>query len=55
MSAKYAHLSRVEQAIKKRLVWPEQRSKVFAEFNVEGLLCADSAGRAALLGLGQNG
>jgi HK97 family phage portal protein len=50
------YLSRVEQAIKKRLVPAAQRSKVFAEFNVEGLLRADSAGRAALLSsLGQNG
>lgn len=42
------YLSRVEQAIKKRLIRPEERGKIFAEFNVEGLLRADSAGRAAL-------
>jgi HK97 family phage portal protein len=50
------YLGRIEQAIKKRLVRPEERARVFAEFNVEGLLRADSAGRAALLSsLGQNG
>lgn len=42
------YLTRVEQAIKKRLLPPEDRSGVFAEFNVEGLLRADSAGRAEM-------
>lgn len=50
------YLTRIEQAIKKQLLVPEERSRFFAEFNVEGLLRADSAGRAALLSaLGQNG
>ncbi|WP_461350120.1 phage portal protein [Bradyrhizobium liaoningense] len=50
------YLTRIEQAIKKRLVVPKERGRIFAEFNVEGLLRADSAGRAALLSsLGQNG
>lgn len=50
------YLTRIEQAIKKRLIVPAERGKIFAEFNVEGLLRADSAGRAALMSsLGQNG
>lgn len=50
------YLSRVEQAIKKRLISADERSSVFAEFNVEGLLRADSAGRAALYStFAQNG
>jgi HK97 family phage portal protein len=50
------YLTRIEQAIKKRLLLPAERGRIFAEFNVEGLLRADSAGRAALLSsLGQNG
>jgi len=50
------YLTRIEQAIKKRLIVPRERKRYFAEFNVEGLLRADSAGRAALLSsLGQNG
>jgi HK97 family phage portal protein len=51
------YLTRLEQAIKKRLLRPADRARgIFAEFNVEGLLRADSAGRAALLSsLGQNG
>jgi HK97 family phage portal protein len=50
------YLTRIEQAIKKRLILPKDRGRIFAEFNVEGLLRADSAGRAALLSsLGQNG
>ena len=50
------YLTRIEQAVKKRLIVPAERGRIFAEFNVEGLLRADSAGRAALLSsLGQNG
>ncbi|MBR0855656.1 phage portal protein [Bradyrhizobium liaoningense] len=50
------YLTRIEQAIKKRLVLPKERGRIFAEFNVEGLLRADSAGRASLLSsLVQNG
>lgn len=50
------YLTRFEQAAKKRLIVPKERGRVFVEFNVEGLLRADSAGRAAMLSsLGQNG
>jgi HK97 family phage portal protein len=50
------YLTRIEQAIKKRLLTPAERNKIYAEFNFEGLLRADSQGRAALLSsLGQNG
>ncbi|MBN8972929.1 MAG: phage portal protein [Rhizobiales bacterium] len=50
------YLVRIEQAIKKRLLPPAERGKIFAEFLFEGLFRADSAGRAALLSsLGQNG
>jgi HK97 family phage portal protein len=50
------YLTRIEQAIKKQLIPVGQRAKVYAEFNLEGLLRADSQGRAALLSaLGQNG
>ena len=50
------YLTRIEQAIKKRLLPIGDRGKIYAEFNVEGLLRADSAGRAALMSaLVQNG
>jgi len=50
------YLTRIEQAVKKQLIAPAERAGIFAEFNLEGLLRADSAGRAALLSaLGQNG
>jgi HK97 family phage portal protein len=50
------YLTRIEQAIKKQLIPPAQRALLYAEFNLEGLLRADSQGRAALLSaLGQNG
>lgn len=50
------YLTRIEQAINKRLIPAKERGKVFAEFLFEGLFRADSAGRAALLAsLGQNG
>lgn len=42
------YLSRIEQAVKKQLVPLAERATVYAEFNLEGLLRADSAGRAAL-------
>ena len=42
------YLTRIEQAVKKQLIAPAERGKVYAEFNLEGLLRADSAGRAAL-------
>lgn len=40
-------LTRVEQAIRKSLIAPGDRNRYFAEFNIEGLLRADSAARAA--------
>lgn len=40
-------LKRLEQAIAKDLLTPAERSRYYAKFNVEGLLRADSAGRAA--------
>lgn len=50
------YLTRIEQAINKRLIPTRERGKVFAEFLFEGLFRADSVGRAALLStLGQNG
>lgn len=42
------YLTRIEQAIRKRLILPAERGRFYAEFNVEGLLRADSAGRATL-------
>lgn len=39
------YLTRIEQAIKRSLIVPEDRAKIYAEFNIEGLLRADSAGR----------
>jgi phage portal protein BeeE len=50
------YLTRIEQAIKKQIIPPAERSTIFAEFNLEGLLRADSAGRAALYAtFAQNG
>lgn len=42
------YLTRIEQGIKKSLLSPADRIKYFAEFSLEGLMRADSAGRAAL-------
>jgi HK97 family phage portal protein len=42
------YLTRVEQAIRKSLLSPAERARYSAEFNLEGLMRADSAGRAAL-------
>ena len=42
-------LKNAEQAIRRRLLAPGERGKVEIDFNVEGLLRADSAGRAAFL------
>ena len=42
------YLSRIEQGIKKSLLSPVDRLKFHAEFSLEGLMRADSAGRAAL-------
>lgn len=50
------YLTRIEQAIKKQLIPITERANLYAEFNLDGLLRADSQGRAALLSaLGQNG
>lgn len=40
-------LRRIEQAINKDLLSPSERTRYYAKFAVEGLLRADSAGRAA--------
>lgn len=40
-------LRRIEQAISKDLLTPAERARFYPKFNVEGLLRADSAGRAA--------
>lgn len=50
------YLTRIEQAIKRALIPPADREVLYAEFNVEGLLRADSAGRASLYSsFAQNG
>lgn len=50
------HLKRIEQCISKALLSPVEQLTMFAEFNVEGLLRADSQGRALLYAaLAQNG
>lgn len=40
-------LTRIEQAINKNLLSPVDQDRYYAEFSIEGLLRADSAGRAA--------
>ena len=40
-------LTRIEQAINKNLLSPAEQDRYYAEFSIEGLLRADSAGRAA--------
>lgn len=42
------YLTRIEQAIKRALIAPAERATLYAEFSVEGLLRADSAGRAEM-------
>lgn len=50
------YLVRIEQAVKKQLLKPAERLGLYAEFILEGLLRADSTGRAALYASGgQNG
>lgn len=39
-------LERIEQSITKRLIEPGERGKIFAEFNIEGLLRGDAGARA---------
>lgn len=41
------YLTRIEQSIAKHLLTPVERQKYYAEFNLESLLRADSAGRAS--------
>lgn len=41
------YLKRIEQGIVKHLLPVEQRARIYPEYSVEGLLRADSAGRAA--------
>lgn len=49
-------LERIEQAMEKALFTAAEKSEFYIEFNFEGLLRADSAGRAALYAsAGQNG
>lgn len=43
-------LRRIEQSINKDLLTPAERQRFYAKFAVEGLLRADSAGRAAFYG-----
>lgn len=51
-----AQLRRIEAAIHLRLLRPEERASLYAEFAVEGLLRADSAARAKLYAsFAQNG
>lgn len=50
------YLVRIEQSIKKQLLLPAERGNFYAEFVIEGLMRADSTGRAALYtSAGQNG
>lgn len=50
------YLVRIEQAVNKQLLRPEERSTYYGEFVLEGLMRADSTGRAALYASGaQNG
>lgn len=44
-------LKRIEQAISKDLLTPGERTRYYPKFAVEGLLRADSAGRAAFYGV----
>ena len=49
-------LKRIESAISKRLIEPGERRRIYAEFNVEGLLRGDMKAQAEFLSkLGQNG
>lgn len=49
-------LQRIEQAIEKQMLSPVDQLRFYVEFNVDALLRADSAGRAALYSsAGQNG
>lgn len=47
-------LEKIEQSIRKTLLLPSEKDRYFAEFSVEGLLRADSAGRATFYQSGLN-
>lgn len=47
-------LTKIEQSIRKSLLSPAEKPRYFAEFSVEGLLRADSAGRATFYQSGLN-
>lgn len=50
------YLVRIEQGIKKSLMTPAERTKYFAEYSLEGLLRADTSGRASFYAtMTQNG
>lgn len=40
------YLRRISQSISKQLIAPAERGRIYAKFNLEGLLAGDSAGRA---------
>lgn len=49
-------LARIEQSVRRSLLTPQERSRFYAEFSVEGLLRADSGARAAFYStMAQNG
>lgn len=51
-----AYLKRIEAAVHKRLIPPGEKKRFYAEYNIDGLLRADSAARAALYSsFAQNG
>lgn len=51
-----AYIKRIESAINRRLVAVGERGRIFAEFDIDGLIRADSIGRATLMSaLAQNG
>lgn len=51
-----AYIKRIESAMNKRLVRPEERGRIYVECNIDGLVRADSQGRAALMSaFAQNG
>lgn len=43
-----SYMRRIEEGINRNLLTPSQRRQTYAEFSIEGLLRADSAGRATL-------
>lgn len=43
-----SYMRRIEEGINRNLLTPAQRRQIYSEFSIEGLLRADSAGRATL-------